>query len=113
MAKQPEELIVNSLIGEESEFVGEIKVKGLLRIDGYFKGKIITQGKILIGEKGIVDTDIRAAIVVVGGEVRGSIIATKKVTLLATSKVYGDIITKKIVAEEGVIFEGRCKINQS
>ena len=74
---------------------------------------MVTDGKVLIGEKGVVDTDIHAAIVVVGGEVRGSIIAEDRVTLLSTSRVYGNIVTKHIFAEEGVIFEGTCKINQS
>lgn len=112
MADKTESLILNSLIGEGSEFRGEFKVKDLIRIDGYFKGNIITEGKVLVGKTGIVDTDIRAGIVVVGGEVRGSIHATERVTLLSTSKVYGDVVTDSFVVEDGVIFEGRCTINR-
>ena len=113
MATTTENLIVNSLIGKESEFRGEFKVKDLLRVDGYFKGNILAKGsKILIGSSGVVDTDIRADIVVVGGEVRGSIIAEKRVTLLSTSRVYGDIVTRGLLMEEGGVFEGHCTINQ-
>ncbi len=112
MADTTENLIVNSLIGEGSEFRGEFKVKDLIRIDGYFKGNIITDGKVLVGRSGIVETDLRAGVVVVGGEVRGSIHADRRVTLLSTSKVYGDIVTRSLVVEEGVVFEGRCTINR-
>ena len=36
--KQIEDHIVNSIIGEGSEFRGEFTINGLLRIDGKFKG---------------------------------------------------------------------------
>jgi len=112
MAESTESLIVNSIIGEGSEFRGEFKIKDLLRIDGYFKGTIITDGKVLIGRTGEVDTDIQAGIVVVGGEVRGNIIAKKRVVLLSTSRLFGDVITPSLVVEEGTIFQGRCTINK-
>ncbi len=112
MADPSENLIVNSLIGKGSEFRGEFKVKDLLRIDGYFKGSIITEGKVLIGSSGLVETDIRANIVVVGGEVRGSIYARKRVTLLSTCRLYGDIVTASLLVEDGGLFTGHCTINQ-
>ncbi|MCB1307906.1 MAG: polymer-forming cytoskeletal protein [Leptospiraceae bacterium] len=112
MADSTENLIVNSLIGEGSEFRGEFKVKDLIRIDGYFKGNIITDGKVLVGQSGVVETDIRAGVVVVGGEVRGSIHATRRVILLSSCRLFGDIATRSLLVEEGVIFEGRCTINR-
>lgn len=112
MADSTETLILNSLIGEGSEFRGEFKVKDLIRIDGYFKGNIITEGKVLVGKTGVVETNIDAGTVVVGGEVRGNINADKRVVLLSTCRLYGDIVTGSLVIEEGVIFEGRCTINR-
>ncbi|MBE7440003.1 MAG: polymer-forming cytoskeletal protein [Spirochaetales bacterium] len=112
MANPKDTLILNSLIGEGSEFRGEFKVKDLIRIDGFFKGNILTEGKVLIGQTGVVETDIRAGTVVVGGEVRGSIFAENRVTLLSTCQLFGDIVTRRLVVEEGVVFEGRCTINR-
>ncbi|MBM9576762.1 polymer-forming cytoskeletal protein [Leptospira sp. 201903070] len=111
MATTEEHLIVNSIIGEGAEFSGEFKLSGLLRIDGIFRGSIKTEGKVLIGKSGIVDTDIRARIVVAGGEINGNIYATERVTLLASCRMKGDIVSPRIVMEEGVQFEGNCKIN--
>lgn len=112
MADKTESLILNSLIGEGSEFRGEFKVKDLIRIDGFFKGNLITEGKVLIGKSGIVETDVRAGIVVVGGEVHGSIHARERITLLSTGRIFGDIVTRSLIVEEGVVFEGRCTINR-
>jgi cytoskeletal protein CcmA (bactofilin family) len=112
MADKTESLILNSLIGEGSEFRGEFKVKDLIRIDGYFKGNIITEGKVLVGKTGLVETDIQAGIAVIGGEVRGSIHARVRVILLSTGRIFGDIVTPSLLVEEGVVFEGRCTINR-
>lgn len=109
--KQEEQFIVNSIIGEGAEFTGEFKLSGLIRIDGNFKGLIITDGKVLVGKTGVVDTDIRARIVVAGGEVRGNIYATERVTLLSTCHLTGDIVTPRLIIEEGVVFQGNCTIN--
>ncbi len=112
MAKDNEEIVVNSLIGEGSEFRGEFKVNGLLRIDGRFNGEIETEGKVLIGQHGYVETDIKASTVIIGGEVHGNIFAQKEVTILSTGRLFGNIVTSSLHLEEGVIFEGSCHINQ-
>jgi cytoskeletal protein CcmA (bactofilin family) len=105
-----EEFIVNSVIGEGSEFVGEFKVDGLIRIDGSFKGLIQTNGKVLIGKTGVVDTDIKARIVVSGGIIRGNVYASERVILLSNSQLFGDLISPNLILEEGVLFHGKCTV---
>ena len=87
--KQIEDNIVNSIIGEGSEFKGEFNINGLLRIDGKFKGTIQTDGKVLIGKTGEAVTDVRARVVVVGGMVRGNVFASERVIMLSTGQVRG------------------------
>ena len=106
-----EEYTINSIIGEGAEFRGEFTPPGLIRIDGKFTGLISTDGKVLVGKTGIVDTDIRAKVVVAGGTIRGSIYATERVMLLSTCRLEGDIVTPRLIIEEGVIFQGKCNIN--
>ncbi len=111
-SKQIENNIVNSIIGEGSDFKGEFKINGLLRIDGKFKGTIETDGKVLIGKTGESITDIKARVVVIGGTVKGNIFADERVIMLSTGHIIGKIITPILFMEEGVIFEGTCKINK-
>jgi len=110
--KQNEDNIVNSIIGEGSEFKGEFKINGLLRIDGKFQGTIETDGKVLIGQSGEATTDIKARLIVVGGTVKGNIFARERVIFLSTGKIKGNIITQSLIMEDGVIFEGNCTINK-
>lgn len=111
--KLAEDNIVNSIIGEGSEFKGEFKINGLLRIDGKFQGTIETDGKVLIGQTGEAITDIKARLIVVGGYVRGNIFATERVIFLSSGEISGNIITPSILMEDGVRFEGNCIINKS
>lgn len=109
---QIEDNIVNSIIGEGSEFKGEFNINGLLRIDGKFKGTIQTEGKVLIGQTGEAITDIKARVVVVGGLVKGNVFASERVIMLSTGQVNGNIITPSLIMEDGVVFEGSCIINK-
>ena len=111
-AKLLEDNLVNSIIGEGSEFKGEFKINGLLRIDGRFQGVIETEGKVLIGQQGEAVTDIKAKLVVIGGTVRGNVYATERVILKSTGVITGNIITPSLIMEDGVNFEGNCTINK-
>jgi cytoskeletal protein CcmA (bactofilin family) len=112
VVNQIEDNIVNSIIGEGSEFKGEFNINGLLRIDGKFKGTIQTEGKVLIGKTGEAITDIKARVVVVGGHVKGNVFASERVIMLSTGQVNGNIITPSLIMEDGVVFEGNCIINK-
>jgi len=110
--KQTEDAIVNSIIGVGSEFKGEFKINGLLRVDGKFTGMVSTEGKVLIGQRGEVHADIKARLVVVGGSVKGNIFASERVVFLSSGKIKGNIIAPSLVMEDGVVFDGTCTINR-
>lgn len=103
---------VNSLVGKGTRFDGELQLSGLLRIDGDFTGSINTDGKVLIGKSGKVKCSITAGSVVIGGLVKGNIFSTGKVVVLSTGMVLGNIQAPSIVIEEGVIFNGKCRVLQ-
>jgi cytoskeletal protein CcmA (bactofilin family) len=101
---------VNSLIGEGTTLRGDFDLNGLLRIDGTFFGKVKTNGKVLVGKNGIAESTIIAGTVIIGGKVRGEIIATDGITLLSTGEMIGTITTSHLIIEEGVIFDGKCEV---
>ncbi len=105
------EMEVNSTIGENSFFEGRFAVKGSLRIDGKFEGEALLVDQLQIGPKAKVKTDIYATSVVVEGIIIGNINATKRVLLLSTARVLGDLKTPELIIQDGVILEGRCTIS--
>ena len=105
-----DDAFINSIIGEGTKFKGEFDLNGLLRIDGDFTGVIRTKGKVLIGKNGRAECTLHAGTVVVGGVIRGEIYSTEKVVILSTGLVLGAITTPRLIIEEGVIFNGSCKV---
>ena len=105
-----DDAFINSIIGEGTKFKGEFDLNGLLRIDGDFTGIIRTKGKVLVGKNGRAECTLNAGTVVVGGVVRGEIVSTEKVIILSTGLVLGNITTPRLIVEEGVIFNGSCRI---
>jgi len=103
---------INTIIGEGARFNGEFILEGSLRIDGVFTGKILSEGKVIVGQTGHVKTNIQARVVVVAGRVDGNIYASDTAQLLSTAQVYGDIIAANLQVDEGVVFDGRARINR-
>ena len=97
---------LESFIGFNSEFKGDITVPGTLRIDGKMTGNI-TAGWIIVGEKAFIKGDLFATGIVVGGRIEGTIKADDLVELKPTAHLYGDIIATKLAIAEGGIFMGR------
>lgn len=107
-----EEAFINSIIGEGTRFKGEFDLNGLLRIDGDFSGTVRTRGKVLVGSNGRAVCTIYGGTVVVGGVVHGNIFATEKVILLSTGMMIGNILTPRLIIEEGVLFNGNCRVEE-
>jgi len=104
---------MNSIIGKGCKVNGTIDVQdGTLRIDGDFEGNVnCPGGTLVIGKGGTVKADIKVSNAVVGGTVNGNIDAREKIELQAGSRLEGDIKTRRLVIDEGVFFEGSCKMS--
>ncbi len=97
---------INALLGGGTEFEGKLSFEGAVRIDGVFHGEIRGEGMIIVGEKGKVQAEIAAGLVMIRGEVRGNIRAHDRIEAYAPAKICGDLYSPVLVFGEGVIFEG-------
>ncbi len=97
---------LDSLIGQKSDFVGNITTEGTCRIEGQFTGNIKAEW-VIIGGSGKIKGDISARGIIIGGSIEGNIKADEIVEIKPTGKIIGDITTRKLSVAEGGIFEGR------
>ena len=109
--KTPKEEI-NAFLGKDTEFEGKFSFTGAVRIDGKFTGEIESSGTLIVGETAMIESQIHVADMIISGEVNGDVVADNKIEISVPGKLFGNIQTPKLVIEEGVIFEGKCKMQE-
>jgi cytoskeletal protein CcmA (bactofilin family) len=101
---------VNTVIGEGTTLKGDIKVEGSIEIDGDYEGTIDATDTLVVGSSGKVDGDATVANAVIGGHMYGNVFASGKIELRRGSQLLGDIKTRGLVIEDGVVFQGNCQM---
>ncbi|NJD03339.1 MAG: polymer-forming cytoskeletal protein [Ruminiclostridium sp.] len=101
---------VDTLVGSNTIFTGNIESDGTVRIDGKVRGDVRVEGDIYVGEKAVVTGSLAAANVNLAGTVEGNITSKGILKILSTAKLYGDIKVNSFVADEGALFQGKCSM---
>ena len=109
MSKQTNEHMVNSITGKGSVFIGDLEIKGMIRVDGDFIGSIVTDGKVVIGHAARCECSIRSKSAVIGGKIKGNVFVDDRLHVLSGAVIIGNIYAPHIVLEEGVCIHGTCK----
>lgn len=99
---------VSGFIDKDTEITGDIRFKDSFRIDGKFKGKILSGTSLIIGETGNVEADIEVGSLSINGNVKGNMTAGELIEIFSQGKVTGKIVTPKLIIEEGAFFQGSC-----
>lgn len=101
---------VSGFIDKDTEITGDIRFKDSFRIDGKFKGKILSGSSLIIGETGDVEADIEAGSISINGRVKGTMNATDLIEIFSQGRVTGKMVTPKLIIEEGAFFQGSCQM---
>ncbi|MCL4695270.1 MAG: polymer-forming cytoskeletal protein [Candidatus Hydrogenedentes bacterium] len=128
----PEGVIIegNMTSGSETEIAGKIEgnvtVEGRLylapsalvsgnvratscRVDGLVEGRVECTQELELGKTGRLSADaLGGKEVIIGGQIFGDVSTGGVARLLATAKVNGNIRTRRVVIEEGALFNGSC-----
>jgi cytoskeletal protein CcmA (bactofilin family) len=108
--KKDEELTINAFLGNKTNFTGTLVFDGIVRIDGFFKGNIVSSDTLVIANTGNVEADIEVSTVKISGSFKGTIKAKSIVELLKPAVVEGTIITPAIKIEDGVVINGNIQM---
>lgn len=114
MAKIMETTGTNAIntISHGTEIKGTIKAAGDFRLDGTLEGDIVLDGKLVVGENGVVRGNIICQNANIIGAVWGNVTVKDLLCLHTTAVVKGDIVINKLSIEPGAQFVGTCKMYQ-
>jgi cytoskeletal protein CcmA (bactofilin family) len=108
-AKETDKL--ESFLGVNSNFNGELNVKGTLRVDGRVEGQLGADYMIL-SESGAVKGAIKAKKIIIGGKIEGNVYAQELVEIRSQGRVLGDIFTAKLAVTEGGELNGKVEMKK-
>lgn len=113
MAKESSDfnLQIINLIAKGTRISGNLDSDGDLRIDGEILGNLETRGRLVIGPTGKVDGDISCKSCEIAGSYNGKITISELLSLKASSRITGNIVTGKISIEPGAYFNGNCAMS--
>src|SRR3989304_826753 len=102
---------LESFIGLNSNFKGDINTGGTLRIDGSMDGNVHADW-VILSEKAHIKGDIMAKGIIIGGRIEGNLRAEEIVEIKSRGQVFGDIFANKLSIVEGGIFNGRASVER-
>ena len=106
MKKQGGDL--KAYLGEDAAFQGTLNFEGVVRIDGKFECKVLTNDTLIVGETGQLIAEINAGTVINKGRIEGTIQASKRIEIHSKSRLTGNIRTPSFFVEVGAVFDGNC-----
>lgn len=95
-----------TVLGANCVLEGVLRSRANVRLDGTFTGTLEIEGNVLVGETAKITADINAKNISIAGAVRGNV-SGKKVQLLRTGRVWGDIRATALTTEEGAFIDGK------
>jgi cytoskeletal protein CcmA (bactofilin family) len=102
---------LETFLGMNSSFKGELNVKGTLRVDGTVEGKLDAD-YLILSESAEVKGEIKAKKILIGGKMDGNVRAQELVEIKSKGKVLGDIFTQNLAIIEGAEFNGKVEMKK-
>ena len=103
---------METVIGKDTTFKGNISSKGTIRIDGQFEGDINTAGDVIVGDNASITAQITANNATIAGTVHGHIDVVEKLELMPSAKLHGNIKVGVLAISEGAVFKGSCEMRK-
>jgi cytoskeletal protein CcmA (bactofilin family) len=102
---------IDSLIGIATSIKGDVQFKGGLRIDGQVVGNLNTEtdqpSVLVISEHAKITGEIRAAHLIVNGEIIGDVYTTELLELQPKARITGNVYYKALEMHGGALVSGQ------
>lgn len=101
-----------SIIGPGMSIVGDLTTDGTVRVEGRIEGTVRAGKAVVVGKGGEVVGDIVTQDAVIGGVIRGTLVAESRLELQATCDIEGQIRARAqhLQLEEGARFNGQIQM---
>ncbi len=97
-------------IVEGTVISGKMTTTQNIRLDGKIIGEVSCNKKMVMGETGNIEGNMKADTLFAKGKITGDVFVNEIIHLMGDAFVKGTIHAKKLLVEEGARYDGECKI---
>ncbi len=102
---------IDTLVGQQSQVLGDVRFSGGLHVDGSIKGNVLAEqdgsSMLSLSDHGKIEGEVRVPYVVLNGEVVGDVYAGEHVELAANARVTGNVYYSLIEMAIGAEVNGK------
>ena len=95
-----------TVFGSSARLEGKFTIADSIEIECEVAGEINVEGKLIVGENGIVRANVNTVDALIQGLYEGDMVATGDVEITDTGRVSGNIETDSLVISKGGFFNG-------
>lgn len=103
--------MANTVIARGITIEGEVSSDDEVVVQGTLRGKLSSKDAVSIESGAIVEADVQAGSMSIGGHVTGNVTASERVDLVAGGKLVGDVKAARLTIADGASFKGNVDMD--
>lgn len=100
-------LPISGFLGSEVELKGELSFDGRFQIEGYFSGRIFSEGLLIVGEQARIEGEIDVRQAIVAGDISGKVWIRDRLKVHPGARISGELHVAKIEVSRGAKIEAK------
>jgi len=97
---------LNGFLDRGARLEGTLTFEDTFRIDGEFRGLVVSDHELVVGDAAMIEGEIRVGRLAVSGTIRGIIRARERVEVHAGARIFAELHTPALIVEEGAVVQG-------
>jgi cytoskeletal protein CcmA (bactofilin family) len=103
--------MANTVISQGITVEGELTTDEDVVIQGTLRGKLVSKDTVSVESGAVVEADISASSLSVGGQITGNVTATDRVDLVSGGRLIGDVKASRLTIADGASFKGNVDMD--
>lgn len=99
-----------TVIGSNVKLVGALRDSQDILIHGSIEGEVASEKSVTVGETAKVKGPISGTVIMIAGEVTGSVDANERLEIKAGGRLFGDVTAADLIIDSGSTFVGKCEM---
>jgi len=105
--------VAETVVGTSVKLKGNLKSDGDITVDGSVNGEIKTKGTVTIGPNANIIANVHAKNINVAGTIQGNVVATDRLSISESGRIYGDIAANILSISAGALFSGKSTMSEN